>query len=124
MAVSEAHKRASNKWNSSRDNIMVRPSKEVGETIRAAAAAAGKSVQAYILQAVQEKMEREAAADGEGAGGVPAGSPAVEDGPGVVMVSAGASKKESIGSRSTSLAPSNSCTGQSVSMLDSDSIQE
>lgn len=68
MAVSEAHKRASNKWNSSRDNIMVRPSKEVGETIRAAAAAAGKSVQAYILQAVQEKMEREAAADGQGAG--------------------------------------------------------
>ena len=68
MAVSEAHKRASNKWNSSRDNIMVRPSKEVGETIRTAAAAAGKSVQAYILQAVQEKMEREAAADGQGAG--------------------------------------------------------
>ena len=68
MAVSEAHKRASNKWNSSRDNIMVRPPKEVGETIRAAAAAAGKSVQAYILQAVQEKMEREGAANGQGAG--------------------------------------------------------
>lgn len=61
MAVSEAHKRASNKWNSSRDNIMVRPSKEVGETIRAAAAAKGMSVQVYILQAVQEKMERERA---------------------------------------------------------------
>lgn len=59
MAVSEAHKKASNKWNSSRDNIMIRPTKEVGASIRAAAAAAGVSVQIYILQAVQEKMERD-----------------------------------------------------------------
>lgn len=61
MAVSEAHKRASNKWNSSRDNIMIRPSIEIGKAIRAAAVAEGKSVQAYILQAIQEKMERERA---------------------------------------------------------------
>lgn len=59
MAVSEAHKKASNKWNSSRDNIMIRPTKEVGVSIRDAAMAAGVSVQAYILQAVQEKMERD-----------------------------------------------------------------
>lgn len=59
MAVSEAHKRASNKWNKERDNIMVRPSKEDGAAIRAAAAAAGQSVQAYVLQAVSERMERE-----------------------------------------------------------------
>lgn len=60
MAVSEAHKKASNKWNSSRDNIMIRPTKEVGASIRDAAAASGVSVQIYILQAVQEKMERDA----------------------------------------------------------------
>lgn len=59
MDVSEAHKKASNKWNSSRDNIMIRPTKEVGASIRAAAAAAGVSVQIYVLQAVQEKMERD-----------------------------------------------------------------
>lgn len=60
MAVSEAHKRASNKWNGSRDNIMVRPTKEEGKVIREAAARAGKSLQVYILEAVQEKMAREA----------------------------------------------------------------
>lgn len=41
------------------DNIMVRPPKEEGQQIRAAAAAAGKSLQGYILEAVREKMERE-----------------------------------------------------------------
>ena len=49
MAVSDAHKRASYKYNTGRDNIMIRPTKEDGEQIRAAAAAAGQSVQAYIL---------------------------------------------------------------------------
>lgn len=42
---------------------MVRPSKEEGAAIRAAAAAAGKSVQGYVLEAVREKMERERAGD-------------------------------------------------------------
>lgn len=68
MAVSEAHKRASNKWNKERDNIMVRPSKEDGAAIRAAAAAAGQSVQAYVLQAVSERMEREQGQPGGGFG--------------------------------------------------------
>lgn len=49
MAVSDAHKRASYKYNTGRNNIMIRPTKEEGEQIRAAAAAAGQSVQAYIL---------------------------------------------------------------------------
>lgn len=56
MATSDAHKRASAKWNASRDNIMIRPDKEEGQRIRAAAAAAGQSVQAYILQAIRERM--------------------------------------------------------------------
>lgn len=49
MAVSDAHKRASYKYNTGRDNIMIRPTKEEGEQIRFAAAAAGQSVQTYIL---------------------------------------------------------------------------
>ncbi len=59
MAVSDAHKRASAKWNSGRDNIMIRPDKETGAAIRAAAAAAGKSVQQFILAAVEEFMSKE-----------------------------------------------------------------
>ena len=59
MAVSEAHKKASAKWNASRDNIMIRPDKEEGQKIRDEAASAGQSVQAYILQAIRERMERE-----------------------------------------------------------------
>lgn len=53
MAVSEAHKRASYKYNTGRDNIMIRPTKEDGEQIRAAAAAAGQSVQAYIMARIK-----------------------------------------------------------------------
>lgn len=58
MAVSEAHNRASAKWNASRDNIMIRPTKEHGQRIRDAAEAAGQSVQAYILEAVDKRMEK------------------------------------------------------------------
>lgn len=59
MPVSEARKRANSKWNASKDNLMIRPSKEKGAQIRAAAAAAGQSNQQYILQAVEERMNRE-----------------------------------------------------------------
>ena len=57
MAVSDAHKRASKKWNESRDNIMIRPSKDEGQQIRQAAAEAGQSVQAYILEAVCQRSQ-------------------------------------------------------------------
>lgn len=59
MAVSDAHKRASKKWNASKDNLMIRPTKEEGAAIRAAASAAGQSNQQYILQAVRDRMNRE-----------------------------------------------------------------
>ena len=59
MPVSDAHKKASAKWNSSRDNIMLRPDKETGAAIRAAAAAAGLSVQQFILQAIKENEEKQ-----------------------------------------------------------------
>ena len=60
MPVSDAHKRASAKWNAARDNIMIRPDKEKGAAIRAAAAAAEMSVQAFILAAVDHFMHKDA----------------------------------------------------------------
>lgn len=59
MATSEARIRANVKYNKSRDNIMIRPSKEIGQQIRQAAAEAGQSVQQYILQAVNDRMNTE-----------------------------------------------------------------
>ena len=59
MAVSDAHKKASSKWNSSRDNIMIRPTKEEGSRIREHAANAEQSVQQYVLDAVRSRMESE-----------------------------------------------------------------
>lgn len=58
MAVSDAHKRASARWNASRDNIMIRPTMDEGREIRDAAAKAGQSVQAYILGAIRERMSK------------------------------------------------------------------
>lgn len=60
MSVTEAHTRASVKYNKTRDNIMIRPDKPEGAQIRADAAAAGQSLQQYILQACQERRERDA----------------------------------------------------------------
>lgn len=45
------------------DQIKIQPYKAEGEAIRAAAAAAGQSVQGYILQAVRERMAREGGLD-------------------------------------------------------------
>ena len=57
--MSEANKQAVKRYQAGRDAIMLRPAKEDGNEIRAAAAAAGLSLQGYILQAVREKMDRE-----------------------------------------------------------------
>lgn len=56
------------KYQEKRDSIMLRPSKEDGEVIRKTAKAAGQSVQAYILQAVRERMERDSAVDASARG--------------------------------------------------------
>lgn len=53
-----AEKAAVKKYQQSRDNIMIRPSKETGAQIRQAAADAGQSVQQYILQAVADRMDK------------------------------------------------------------------
>lgn len=55
----DAEKRAVLNYQRSRDNLMVRPTKEEGQRIREHAAAAGDSVQGYILDAVRERMDRE-----------------------------------------------------------------
>jgi len=60
MAMSEAKKAADRRHNAKLDQIMIRPYKEEGAAIRAAAARSGKSLQGYILEAVRSRMEREA----------------------------------------------------------------
>ena len=57
--ASEAQLRASVRYNQSRASITIRPSKEDGAAVRQAAAAAGQSVQGYIMQACSERMQRE-----------------------------------------------------------------
>lgn len=57
--ASEAQIRASVRYNQSKDSITIRPSKEDGAAVRAAAATAGQSVQGYIMQACTERMQRE-----------------------------------------------------------------
>ena len=52
MASTEAQKRAVKKAQAKCDAIMLRPPKEEGAAIRAAAFAAGQSTQQYVLQPV------------------------------------------------------------------------
>ena len=59
MAVSEAHKKASCKYTASRDSITIRPERSKGAETRAAASASGKSLQNYILDALDARMEQE-----------------------------------------------------------------
>lgn len=59
MSVSEMKRKNNDKYNAKCDTIQIRPLKPVGQEIRAAAAAAGQSLQGYILQAVRERIERE-----------------------------------------------------------------
>ena len=57
--VSENKRKSMDDYNATCDDISLRPKKERGQEIRAAAKAAGKSLQGYILEAVQERMDRE-----------------------------------------------------------------
>lgn len=59
MAITEAKKRNNANYTAKCDYINVRPLKAEGTAIRAAAAAAGQSLQGYILQAVRARMEQE-----------------------------------------------------------------
>ena len=57
--VSENKRKSLDAYNATCDYISLRPKKERGQEIRAAAKAAGQSLQGYILQAVRERMDRE-----------------------------------------------------------------
>lgn len=81
MPLSEAKKAADKRYVNKLDNIMIRPYREEGSAIRAAAAAAGMSVQAYVLQAVRAWIEREQAAGPERTETV--GTPALGSGFGI-----------------------------------------
>ncbi len=59
MPCTEAQKRAVRKYQQGQDSITIRPSKQDGAAIRAAAAAAGQPVQVYIKQACFERMQRD-----------------------------------------------------------------
>lgn len=59
MAVSQRKRINNDNYNAKCDRISVRPLAPVGAEIRAAAAAAGQSVQGYILQAIRDKMARD-----------------------------------------------------------------
>ena len=59
MSLSEAKRASNRKSDMKYQQILLKPYKEDGQLIREFAAAAGQSVQGYILQAVRERMDRE-----------------------------------------------------------------
>ena len=63
--TTDAQKRASAAYNRRQDNIMIRPSKAEGAHIRAAAAAAGMSVQAFILGVLRQHIGEPQSEGGE-----------------------------------------------------------
>lgn len=54
----EAEKAAVKRYQATRDNIMLRLTKEDGQQIRHAAAEAGQSVQAWVLNCCREYIKR------------------------------------------------------------------
>jgi hypothetical protein len=60
MPVSPKKRASNDRYSQKCDIIYLKPIKERGASIRAAAAEAGQSLQGYILQAVEERMAREA----------------------------------------------------------------
>ena len=59
VPIRESKRRNNDIYNAKCDRISARPIKPIGNAIRAAAKAAGQSVQAYVLQACEERMKRE-----------------------------------------------------------------
>lgn len=59
MMSTEAKRACNARHQNKLDRISIQPPKEEGAKIRQAAAAAGQSVQGYILEAVRDRMERD-----------------------------------------------------------------
>lgn len=61
MTLSKTKRECNARYTAKLDLLKVQPLKEEGELIRQAAKDANQSVQAYILQAIRERMERDKA---------------------------------------------------------------
>ena len=59
MPVSETKRRNNDKYNAKCTQINLKPLTPEANAIKAAAAAAGQSLQGYILQAVRERMAKD-----------------------------------------------------------------
>jgi len=59
MAYSDKKRESNKKSDLKYAQILIKPYRAEAEEIRAAAAAAGQSLQGYILQAIRERMEKE-----------------------------------------------------------------
>lgn len=68
MSVSEAQKKASIKYLEKLDEIRIRMPKGEKNNIKEAASAAGESMNQYIINAVDQRMERDNAAPGAAGG--------------------------------------------------------
>ena len=65
MSVSEAQKKASIKYLEKLDEIRIRMPKGENNNIKEAASAAGESMNQYIINAVDQRMERDKRESGE-----------------------------------------------------------
>lgn len=61
MTATKAHLDGNARHQAKLDRLIIQPYQDEGQRIRAAAAAAGESVQGYILAAVRDRMKREQA---------------------------------------------------------------
>ena len=59
MSATKAHLRGNAAYKAKCDRIELMPLKSVGTDIRTAATESGQSTQAYVVQAVRERMERD-----------------------------------------------------------------
>ena len=59
MPLSEAKKASNKRSDAKYQQLLIKPYREEAEMIRQAADKAGQSLQAYILQAVRERIARE-----------------------------------------------------------------
>lgn len=57
MPINEKKKITNKRYTDKCDNINLRPIMGKGQEIRAAAAAAGESLQGYILKAIEQRMQ-------------------------------------------------------------------
>lgn len=59
MAINAKKRITNDRYNAKCTQINIKPLKQEADEIKGAAAAAGQSLQGYILQACRERMERE-----------------------------------------------------------------